>query len=185
MKPNIKANLIQSWTSEQLVEMIRKEGHIANQRISSLKKSGYYELNQVIQLKWNAFLKTTEYGTSSGFFSLKTDGKTRQQLMTQYTNIRNFLSSRTSIQATKEQLRQQADRLETDVDNVSRVYRLYNQLGLPRDYQDSDLVLNIISERVNNGQSDDEILSAGEMAINSATTAKAFLKEFSENAKYF
>lgn len=185
MKPNIKANLIQSWTSEQLVEMIRKEGHIANQRISSLKKSGYYDLNQVIQLKWNSFLKSTEYGTSSGFFSLKTKGKTRQQLMTQYTNIRNFLAGSTRIQDTKEQLRRQADRLGTGVGNVSRIYRLYIQLGLPRDFQDSDLVFNIISERVHKGQTDDEILNAGRRAMDSATTAGEFLREFSENAKYF
>lgn len=186
MKPSLKENWVSKWTTKQLIEMIKKEGKEANLRIDRLKSLGLYEDNQVIQLKWNAYLKSSQYGTKSGKFSIATEGRTRQQLMTQYINIRNFLAGKTTVSETREQLKTQASRLGSDVSNVSRIYRIYNKIGgSSLGSISSDIILRIITERVNAGQSDDEIIDSYDRALENANTMQELLRDFSDSFKYF
>ena len=42
-KPKLTYDMISSLTTEQLKQLIKSEGKIANRRLQNLRKSGYYD----------------------------------------------------------------------------------------------------------------------------------------------
>lgn len=170
-------------SNKQLKNYIKQNIKTANSRIRRLKKTDTYQYNRPVQLKWNMILTDTKYGTKKGYFS--TGQKTRVELLQQAQNLRNFLSGATNVSDTKLDLERQAERLNTTTDNLGTIYRIYNQIHPALMALDSNTVLNIISERVNDEQNADDIINGVYDLIQQGINDNAnFLREWSENGKF-
>lgn len=175
-KPNIAEKYLRGLTTEQLQRLIKSEGKQANNRIDQLKKTGVWKYNAVVQGKWDTLLaggvnapsmRQTEniiknrgvLGTPKGHFSTRVKGLSRNALIQQYKQIRQFLSQETTVKGTREQIKKAKEL--TGVENEEEfsnfwdlVKRVETILNVP-----SDFALEVVKEMRADGMSDNDIIS--------------------------
>lgn len=103
-------SLVKDLTTEQLKQMIKKETSIANKRLQRLYKSDLKNYGEQYGQEFSALLHNTNgFGTQSGYFSKAVKGKSKQQLINQFLQVRSFLSSDITVSSLrKEQKARQA-----------------------------------------------------------------------------
>lgn len=167
-------------TKSELQASIKELAKQANQRLSDLKSQGLYSKNIPVQSKWDVLLRTTKYGTSRGKFSAAVSGKSRKDLLQQYTQIRNFLNQKTRPEDTQRALQRQADKYNIDVEDVSDMLELYGRNFGTDFVGHSDIIMQIISERLGEGQSRATIKRAIRRGLSSAKSQDEFIQKFSK-----
>ena len=115
-------SLVKDLTVEQLQQMIKKETTVANKRLQHLYKSDLKNYGEQYGQEFSALLHNTNgFGTSSGYFSTAVKGKSKQQLVNQFLQVRSFLSSDITVTSVrKEQKAKQAsfERIEQMKQNI-------------------------------------------------------------------
>jgi hypothetical protein len=110
-------SLVKDLTVADLQQLIKKEVSIANKRLRRLYNANLQNQSEQYNQEFSALLHNTNgFGTKSGYFSSATKEKSKQQLVTQFLQVRNFLASDITVTAVKkEQKARQAsfERIET------------------------------------------------------------------------
>ena len=110
-------SLVKDLTVADLQQLIKKETSIANKRLRRLYNANLQNQSERYNQEFSALLHNTNgFGTKSGYFSSATKEKSKQQLVTQFLQVRNFLSSDITVtEVKKEQKAKQAsfERIET------------------------------------------------------------------------
>lgn len=87
-------SLVKDLTVADLQQLIKKETSIANKRLRRLYNANLQNQSEQYNQEFSALLHNTNgFGTQSGYFSSATKEKSKQQLITQFLQVRNFLAS--------------------------------------------------------------------------------------------
>lgn len=183
-KPKLSYDMISSLTTEQLKQLIKSEGTIANQRLQKLRKTGYYDVNPVIAQKWNVFLNENPLATDTQNFSTRTAGRKRSELIKQYKNIRDFLSNPTTTKETKQILKKHSTRLGTNEEVTKRTLQLYGNSGIKNIIPNSDITQKLISEHIKAGYTDEEIIAILTKIEQSQGTQEDLIRELADNVDF-
>lgn len=200
--------LVKDLTVEQLQELIHKETAVANKRLQRLYKSDLKNYGDQYGQEFSALLHNVNgFGTASGYFSKAVKGKNKQQLINQYLQTRNFLSSDITVTAVrKEQKAKQASferieqmkqgrykRTKAKTISIKKTFELvdnaftdlknmgFNTNVLGSLYSD---ILAITKSRIENGESYSSVLNTLSNAMdNYDYDTTAILNDFSENGR--
>ena len=183
-KPKLSYDMISSLTTEQLKQLIKSEGKIANRRLQNLRKSGYYEVNPVISQKWNVFLNENPLATNNQNFITNTTNKKRSELIKQYKNIRDFLSNPTTTKETKQILKKHSTRLGTNEEITKRTLQLYGNSGVKNIIPNSDIVQKLITEHIKAGYTDEEVIAILTKLEQSQGTQEDLIRQLAENVDF-
>jgi hypothetical protein len=120
---NLSEENIEHATKEELAKYTRVLADVGNKRLKRLESTGYDEISP-------AYL-TVEKGGKRGQGKFSTKGKTRNQLLAEFTRAKGFLNAKTSTVSGSKKL--QADvkiRLGNNVsiDEQKRIWEIYNEL---------------------------------------------------------
>ena len=103
-------SLVKDLTVTDLQQLIKKEVSIANKRLRRLYNANLQNQSEQYNQEFSALLHNTNgFGTKSGYFSSATKEKSKQQLINQFLQVRNFLASDITVtEVKKEQKARQA-----------------------------------------------------------------------------
>ena len=175
----IPEKFLEGLKTQDLIKLIKKETTKANKRIEELKKEKLYDVNSRVAQKWNAVLHDKNYSTKSGKFSKKVIGVSKKDLIKKYVAVKSFNEDKTSVEETKAMRKKAADALGFDDEEaaeevIEQAAKLYKRYGLEK-YQDSDIILRIITNRYLGGQSKQTIQNAINKALKRSTTVQDFV----------
>lgn len=201
-------SLVKDLTVADLQQLIKKESSIANKRLRRLYNANLQNQSEQYNQEFSALLHNTNgFGTKSGYFSSATKEKSKQQLITQFLQVRNFLSSDITVTAVKkEQKARQAsfERIETmktqrikrtrpkkisikkTFELVDNLFTDLKNLGFNTNvlgslYSD---ILAITKSRIESGENYSSILESLSNSMNSYDyDTTAILNDFSENGR--
>lgn len=201
-------SLVKDLTVADLQQLIKKESSIANKRLRRLYNANLQNQSEQYNQEFSALLHNTNgFGTKSGYFSSATKEKSKQQLITQFLQVRNFLSSDITVtEVKKEQKAKQAsfERIETmkaqrskrtrpkkfsikkTFELVDNLFTDLKNLGFNTNvlgslYSD---ILAITKSRIENGENYSSILESLSNSMNSYDyDTTAILNDFSANGR--
>lgn len=201
-------SLVKDLTVSDLQQLIKKEVSIANKRLRRLYNANLQNQSEQYNQEFSALLHNSNgFGTKSGYFSSATKEKSKQQLVTQFLQVRNFLSSDITVSAVKkEQKARQAsfERIETmkaqrskrtrpkkisikkTFELVDNLFTDLKTLGFNTNilgslYSD---ILAITKARIEGGENYSSILESLSNSMNSYDyDTTAILNDFSENGR--
>lgn len=201
-------SLVKDLTVADLQQLIKKETSIANKRLRRLYNANLQNQSEQYNQEFSALLHNTNgFGTKSGYFSSATKEKSKQQLVTQFLQVRNFLASDITVTAVKkEQKARQAsfERIETmkaqrskrnrpkkisikkTFELVDNLFTDLKNLGFNTNvlgslYSD---ILAITKSRIESGENYSSILESLANSMNSYDyDTTAILNDFSENGR--
>lgn len=132
-------SLVKDLTVADLQQLIKKETSIANKRLRRLYNANLQNQSEQYNQEFSALLHNTNgFGTKSGYFSSATKDKSKQQLITQFLQVRNFLSSDITVTAVKkEQKAKQAsfERIETMKAQRSKRTRPKKKISIKKTFE--------------------------------------------------
>lgn len=97
-------SLVKDLTVTDLQQLIKKEVSIANKRLRRLYNANLQNQSEQYNQEFSALLHNTNgFATKSGYFSSATKEKSKQQLVTQFLQVRNFLASDITVTAVKKE----------------------------------------------------------------------------------
>lgn len=97
-------SLVKDLTVADLQQLIKKEVTIANKRLRRLYNANLQNQSEQYNQEFSALLHNSNgFGTKSGYFSSATKEKSKQQLVTQFLQVRNFLASDITVTAVKKE----------------------------------------------------------------------------------
>lgn len=97
-------SLVKDLTVADLQQLIKKEVTIANKRLRRLYNANLQNQSEQYNQEFSALLHNTNgFGTKSGYFSSAVKNKSKQQLVTQFLQVRNFLASDITVTAVKKE----------------------------------------------------------------------------------
>ena len=97
-------SLVKDLTVTDLQQLIKKETSIANKRLRRLYNANLQNQSEQYNQEFSALLHNTNgFGTKNGYFSSATKEKSKRQLITQFLQVRNFLSSDITVTAIKKE----------------------------------------------------------------------------------
>ena len=201
-------SLVKDLTVSDLQQLIKKEVSIANKRLRRLYNANLQNQSEQYNQEFSAALHNTSgFGTKSGYFSSATKEKSKQQLITQFLQVRNFLSSDITVtEVKKEQKARQASferiekmklqrgkRTRPKAISIKKTFELvdnlftdlknmgFNTNVLGSLYSD---ILAITKSRIESGENYSSILESLANSMNSYDyDTTAILNDFSENGR--
>ena len=97
-------SLVKDLTVTDLQQLIKKETSIANKRLRRLYNANLQNQSEQYNQEFSALLHNTNgFGTKNGYFSSATKEKSKRQLITQFLQVRNFLSSDITVTSIKKE----------------------------------------------------------------------------------
>lgn len=201
-------SLVKDLTVTDLRQLIKKESSIANKRLRRLYNANLQNQSEQYNQEFSALLHNNNgFGTKSGYFSSATKEKSKQQLVTQFLQVRNFLASDITVtEVKKEQKARQAsfERIETmkaqrskrarpkkisikkTFELVDNLFTDLKNLGFNTNvlgslYSD---ILAITKSRIESGENYSNILESLSNSMNSYDfDTTAILNDFSQNGR--
>lgn len=205
-------SLVKDLSISDLQQLIKKETSIANKRLRLLYNANLQNQSEQYNQEFSALLHNTNgFGTKSGYFSTSTEEKSKQQLVNQFLQVRNFLASDITVTTVKkEQKAKQAsfERIEkmklqrgkrvklkpkTKPISIKKTFELvdnlftdlknlgFNTNVLGSLYSD---ILSITKARIESGENYSSILESLSNSMNSYDyDTTAILNDFSKNGR--
>lgn len=201
-------SLVKDLTVTDLQQLIKKETTIANKRLRRLYNANLQNQSEQYNQEFLALLHNTNgFGTKSGYFSSATKEKSKQQLVTQFLQVRNFLSSDITVTAVKKEQKarqasferietmkaQRSKRTRTKKISIKKTFELVDNLFIDLKnmgfntnvlgslYSD---ILTITKSRIESGENYSSILESLANNMNSYDyDTTAILNDFSQNGR--
>lgn len=201
-------SLVKDLSIADLQQLIKKEVSIANKRLHILYNANLQNQSEQYNQEFSALLHNTNgFGTQSGYFSSSTKGKSKQQLVNQFLQVRNFLASNITVtEVKKEQKARQASferiekmklqrgkRTRPKTISIKKTFELVDNLFIDLKnlgfntnvlgslYSD---ILAITKARIESGESYSSILESLSNSMNSYDyDTTAILNDFSVNGR--
>lgn len=201
-------SLVKDLTVSDLQQLIKKETSIANKRLWRLYNANLQNQSEQYNQEFSALLHNINgFGTKSGYFSSATKEKSKQQLITQFLQVRNFLSSDITVTAVKKEQKarqtsferietmkaQRSKRMRPKKISIKKTFELvdnlftdlknlgFNTNALGSLYSD---ILAITKSRIENGESYSSILESLSNSMESYDyDTTAILNDFSQNGR--
>ena len=201
-------SLVKDLTVADLQQLIKKETSIANKRLRRLYNANLQNQSEEYNQEFSALLHNTNgFGTKSGYFSSATKEKSKQQLVNQFLQVRNFLASDITVTTVKKEQKtrqasferietmkaQRGKRTRTKTISIKKTFELadylftdlknmgFNTNVLGSLYSD---ILAITKSRIENGENYSSLLENLSNSMKSYDyDTTAILNDFSENGR--
>ncbi len=201
-------SLVKDLTVADLQQLIKKEVTIANKRLRRLYNANLQNQSEQYNQEFSALLHNTNgFGTKSGYFSGAVKEKSKQQLVNQFLQIRNFLASDNTVTAVKKEQKarqasferiekmklQRGKRTRPKTISIKKTFELvdnlftdlknlgFNTNVLGSLYSD---ILSITKSRIESGERYSSILESLSNSMNSYDyDTTAILNDFSKNGR--
>lgn len=180
--------LAKGLTEQQLRELIIKQGKKANRNITTIRAKGLGDLSGVMQAKIEPYLRkhgrTNKHGEQ--VFKLGA-GKnaTKQDMIDLLLNIQYFNSRVGTASKVVKRAKEQAKRFAIDLTDVKKFWKLYEYGYNAVGYRvDSEVLQEIIKNRLRAGQKESSIKAAIRRAADAADNADDYLTKFSGSGRW-
>ena len=180
----ILADLLSTLKRSELQKIVKMYTQEANVKLANIREAGADKLSKAFMSKWNPYLE--QHGTKKGNFRTGVSRATKAELIERLQNLQQF---RKNIKQANEILREAEETAEQfGLDNVGDLQTLFDLVNYGYDslaYKiGSDDMFKIVSERLNAGQTAEEIKQAIDTAASLAESGDEFIQDFSEGGNW-
>ena len=177
-------SLAETMSKSALQALVKDYSKQANVQLTELHESGADKLSISFTQKWGAYL--SQHGTKRGKFRTGVSRATKAELVERLLNLQKFrqnIKDPEQIQAEAEKTAEQFGLDNTD--DIAELFELVKYGFDSLAYKiGSDDMFKIVTERLNAGQTADEIKEAIDTAANLAENGNEFVQEFSEGGNW-
>lgn len=180
----ILANMLKGLKRSELQKIVKDYSQQANAKLTSLREAGADKLSRSFTSKWKPYLE--QHGTKKGNFRTGVSRATKAELIERLENLQAFRRNVKSAEEIMDEAEETAEQFGLDsVEDLQTLFDLVNYGYDSLAYKiGSDDMFKIVSERLNSGQSAEEIKEAIDTAASLAESGDEFIQDFSEGGNW-
>lgn len=180
----IPTKLAETLKATELRKLVNRYAREANAMLKELYAAGADKLSPAFVNKWRPYL--AQHGKRGGFFRQDVSRGTKKDLINRLQNLQYFRESMKSPEEIEDEAQETAEQFGlNDPEKLADLFRLVEQGFNSLSYKiGSDDMFKIVAERLNDGQSAEEIEQEIKDAAEMAENGDEFISIFSAGGKW-